>query len=110
MLATLVVHMLIVSKIHWMPESLAIVALGALIGSILSYSRRDWSEIEALSPDVFFLVLLPPIIFENAYNLNKGYFFSNFVPILTFAIFGTTISAMVIGAGLYILGAVSFFL
>ncbi|CAD36499.1 Sodium/hydrogen exchanger [Caenorhabditis elegans] len=106
MLATLVVHMLIVSKIHWMPESLAIVALGALIGSILSYSRRDWSEIEALSPDVFFLVLLPPIIFENAYNLNKGYFFSNFVPILTFAIFGTTISAMVIGAGLYILGAI----
>lgn len=106
MLATLVVHMLIVSKIHWMPESLAIVALGALIGSILSYSQRDWSEIEALSPDVFFLVLLPPIIFENAYNLNKGYFFSNFVPILTFAILGTTISAMVIGAGLYILGAI----
>uniref|UniRef100_A0A8R1HWD3 Sodium/hydrogen exchanger n=2 Tax=Caenorhabditis japonica TaxID=281687 RepID=A0A8R1HWD3_CAEJA len=105
-LATLVVHMLIVSKVHWMPESLAIVALGALIGSILSYSRRDWSEIEALSPDVFFLVLLPPIIFENAYNLNKGYFFSNFVPILTFAILGTTISAMVIGAGLYILGAI----
>lgn len=106
MLATLVVHMLIVSKLHWMPESLAIVALGALIGSILSYSQRDWSEIEALSPDVFFLVLLPPIIFENAYNLNKGYFFSNFVPILTFAILGTTISAMIIGAGLYILGAI----
>ncbi|ULU14138.1 hypothetical protein L3Y34_016568 [Caenorhabditis briggsae] len=106
MLATLVVHMLIVSKIHWMPESLAIVALGALIGSILSYSQRDWSEIEALSPDVFFLVLLPPIIFENAYNLNKGYFFSNFVPILTFAILGTTISAMIIGAGLYILGVI----
>ncbi|EFO95829.1 CRE-NHX-8 protein [Caenorhabditis remanei] len=106
MLATLVVHMLIVSKLHWMPESLAIVALGALIGSILSYSKRDWSEIEALSPDVFFLVLLPPIIFENAYNLNKGYFFSNFVPILTFAILGTTISAMIIGAGLYILGAI----
>ncbi|CAB3407656.1 unnamed protein product [Caenorhabditis bovis] len=107
-LATLVVHMLIVSKIHYIPESLAVVILGALIGLILTYSKRDWSEIEALSPDVFFLVLLPPIIFENAYNLNKGYFFSNFVPILTFAIMGTAISAGVIGAGLYFLGTIGF--
>ncbi|CAD6184193.1 unnamed protein product [Caenorhabditis auriculariae] len=103
-LATLVVHMLIVSKIHYVPESLAIVILGAVVGLVLSYSKRDWSEIEALSPDVFFLVLLPPIIFENAYNLNKGYFFSNIVPILTFAILGTAVSAFVIGVGLYVLG------
>ncbi|KAK5983621.1 Sodium/hydrogen exchanger, partial [Trichostrongylus colubriformis] len=103
-LAILIVHVLIISKIHFIPESLAIVILGAVVGSILSYSDHDWREIEALSPDIFFLVLLPPIIFENAYNLNKGYFFSNIGPILSFAILGTAISALVIGFCIYILG------
>ncbi|PAV83361.1 hypothetical protein WR25_16109 [Diploscapter pachys] len=104
-LATLTVHMLIISNITFIPESLAIVILGSLIGSILRYtSNKDWSEIEALSPDVFFLILLPPMIFEGAYNINKGSFFSNFVPILTFAILGTTISSIFIGLCLYVLG------
>ncbi|EPB66305.1 hypothetical protein ANCCEY_14606, partial [Ancylostoma ceylanicum] len=49
-LAILIVHILIISKIHFIPESLAIVILGSVVGSILSYSEHDYSEIEALSP------------------------------------------------------------
>uniref|UniRef100_A0A0N5AS93 Sodium/hydrogen exchanger n=1 Tax=Syphacia muris TaxID=451379 RepID=A0A0N5AS93_9BILA len=102
--ATLLVHLLIVTNFYYIPESLAIVMLGAFIGLVLSYSKRDWSQVESFNPNFFFLVLLPPIIFESGYNLHKGDFFANMLPILTFAIVGTAISAFVIGSGLYILG------
>ncbi|VDN00817.1 unnamed protein product [Thelazia callipaeda] len=102
--ATLVVHVLIISKLYFIPESLAIVILGASIGLGLSYSKRDWTEVETFSPNIFFLVLLPPIIFESGYNLHKGDFFTNMFPILSFAILGTVISALTIGSSLYILG------
>ncbi|VDN50321.1 unnamed protein product [Dracunculus medinensis] len=78
--------------------------LGAFISLVLSYSKRDWSEVESFSPNIFFLVLLPPIIFESGYNLHKGDFFANMFPILTFSIIGTTISAFTIACSLYILG------
>uniref|UniRef100_A0A0R3RQ63 Sodium/hydrogen exchanger n=1 Tax=Elaeophora elaphi TaxID=1147741 RepID=A0A0R3RQ63_9BILA len=91
--STLAVHILIVKLSH-----------SAVIGLVLSYSRRDWTEVETLSPNIFFLILLPPIIFENGYNLHKGDFFTNMFPILSFATLGTVISALTIGSALYILG------
>ncbi|CAD5206041.1 unnamed protein product [Bursaphelenchus okinawaensis] len=103
-LATLLVHIIIVTEFHYMPESLAIVLLGAVIGFLLSYSKWDWREVETFNPNFFFLVLLPPIIFESGYNLNKGNFFSNIIPILTFAIIGTALSAFVMGFGVWFLG------
>ncbi|VDN37047.1 unnamed protein product [Gongylonema pulchrum] len=102
--ATLLVHVLIISKLYFIPESLAIVILGALVGLVLSYSKSDWTQVETFSPNIFFLVLLPPIIFESGYNLHKGDFFANMFPILSFAIIGTVISALTIGSALYILG------
>ncbi|KFB39174.1 AGAP008718-PA-like protein [Anopheles sinensis] len=52
-------------------------------------------------PEVFFNIILPPIIFHAGYSLKRKYFFRNLGAILMFAIIGTTLSAFLIGALMY---------
>lgn len=107
MLGILLIHSMLQTGFQYLPESIVVVFLGALIGlslNVMSGENGSWKREEVFSPMGFFLVLLPPIIFESGYNLHKGNFFQNIGSILVFAIFGTTISALVIGAGIYLLG------
>ncbi|KAK1801983.1 hypothetical protein P4O66_022214, partial [Electrophorus voltai] len=102
------VHLLIKLKFHFLPESVAVVSLGILMGAFIkiieTQELASWKEEEMFRPNMFFLLLLPPIIFESGYSLHKGNFFQNIGSITLFAVIGTAISAFIVGGGIYFLG------
>ncbi|XP_073462865.1 sodium/hydrogen exchanger 8 [Aquarana catesbeiana] len=102
------VHLLIKYRLHFLPESVAVVSLGILMGAVIkiieAQKLANWKEEEMFRPNMFFLLLLPPIIFESGYSLHKGNFFQNIGSITLFAVIGTAISAFIVGGGIFFLG------
>ena len=54
--------------------------------------------------NLFMILLLPPIIFESGYNMNKGPFFQNFGTVLAFSFLGTFIAIFSSSAMFYFVG------
>ena len=57
----------------------------------------------SFSDEIFFLFLLPPIIFHSGYKLRSDIFFQHIQPILLLAVIGTIISTISIAIFLYMI-------
>jgi len=60
-------------------------------------NSEDYEEKITFDPEIFFNLLLPPIIFQAGYSMKRKHFFKNFGAILMFALLGTTISCLFTG-------------
>lgn len=106
-------------NVQWLHQSGAALLLGVLVGFVVSYVRQDpmyqentresqrmtaFVEWIMFDTEFFFLVLLPPVIFESGYTLNPEKLFKNFDAIAVFAFLGTFTSTVVVGFIMYVAG------
>lgn len=112
---------LVTRKLHqssWgsrVPESAAILVLGALCGGVFLLSChvanletpiRSWDEIDEATALAMNFVLLPILIFEAGWNLNVHDFFASIGTVLVYAVGGTAVSAVVIELLVYYMSPV----
>lgn len=90
-------------KIQAVHETVVSIFAGMVVGLIVRLAGAT-SVRQTISFDYqfFFNLLLPPIILASGFELHQGNFFRNIGTILTFAFAGTFISALVLGAILYL--------
>jgi len=87
------------------PECIIAVILGICIGLYLRFGYTNENLITAVrfEPHTYFLLLLPPIMFQVGFSMNAFTFFRNIWTINAFAIGGTLISSLSFGTVIYYL-------
>lgn len=76
---------------------------GMTVGLILRLSvGQSIQDLVTFDYQIFFNLLLPPIILASGYELHQANFFRNIGTILTFAFAGTFISAVILGLVLWL--------
>ena len=85
---------------NYFPESSILIVIGLLIGIV--FFLTDYTEhVTTLTPDIFFLFLLPPIIGEAGYFMPNRLFFDQLGTILLMAVVGTIFNMFTIGKWVY---------
>ncbi|XP_059652617.1 sodium/hydrogen exchanger 1 [Cornus florida] len=90
----------LLEETRWMNESTTALAIGLCTGVvILLTSGGKSSHVLVFSEDLFFIYLLPPIIFNAGFQVKKKQFFRNFMTIMLVGAIGTLISWFIISLG-----------
>lgn len=93
---------LLSKKINF-PYTVLLVLVGLLLVPIAHIGPFGFIDDFQLTPDVLFLVFLPVLLFESAYNINYRHIINNWKTIGSLAIFGFLISAFLIAGTLFFL-------
>lgn len=77
------------------PESCLLIVVGVVVGVLLFQASSV--HVSPLTPDTFFLYMLPPIILDAGYFMPNRLFFDHLGTILLFAVVGTIFNTLSIG-------------
>ncbi|XP_057765562.1 sodium/hydrogen exchanger 4 isoform X2 [Salvia miltiorrhiza] len=89
---------------RWVNESITALIIGCATGTIiLLISKGKSSHILRFDEEIFFIYLLPPIIFNAGFQVKKKQFFHNFFPIMLFGVVGVFISSSIVTVGSWLM-------
>lgn len=106
MIAITMGHFLKRSKHKYLQEASVTTIIGMIAG-VLMRELSIGDTIESISNhfnNIFMILLLPPIIFESGYNMQKKPFFKNIGSVLAYAFVGTFIAIIFSSFFFYITG------
>lgn len=96
----------IIEQTHfkYLQEAGGTLLIGCIIGGVIRLvsTAETLEKMVTLDSEFFYLVLLPPIIFESGYNMKRRNFFKNIGGIIAFAMLGTLIATFVTAGLLYL--------
>ncbi|KAF8015044.1 hypothetical protein BT93_H0744 [Corymbia citriodora subsp. variegata] len=100
LLCTCIIIGHLLEKNIWINESTTALTIGLCTGIVLLLTTEGKnSHILVFNEELFFIYLLPPIIFNAGFQVKKKQFFRNFVAITLFGVVGTLISFFIISLG-----------
>ncbi|XP_059298003.1 sodium/hydrogen exchanger 1-like isoform X1 [Lycium ferocissimum] len=85
---------------RWINESITALVIGLFTGGIILLTTKGKSShLLEFDEQLFFIYVLPPIIFNAGFQVKKKQFFRNFMTIMLFGAVGTLISFSIISFG-----------
>ncbi|KAJ1635052.1 Cation/H+ exchanger, partial [Pavlovales sp. CCMP2436] len=90
---------------NYLPEAGVAILLGILTSALAAATGSEVLRDDMKFDFEFFMVwLLPPIIFEAGFNMNRHAFFANLLPTALFAFVGTLLSTAAVGGIVFAFG------